>query len=161
MAISRLSKLKTLLLRRKQEIFKQSAHLQLGREVHEGHDIEMIDAAQKEEMMRLADHLIERGIEEIKEINIALERMSDGTYGICEICGKKIKSKRLKALPAARLCRECARKYEKVQSLQQHPKDKVIDDDVLNEFRKWLDDDVPPAADRRSTYKKYLNIKNG
>jgi RNA polymerase-binding transcription factor DksA len=161
MTTSQLPKLKTLLLKRKQEIFKQTAHLQLGREVGEGREIEMIDAAQKEDMMRLADHLIERGIEEIKEINMALERMADGTYGICEICGKKIQSKRLKALPASRLCRECARKFEEVQSLQQHPKDKVIDDDVLNEFRNWLDDDVSPAADRRSLYKKYLNIKNG
>jgi RNA polymerase-binding transcription factor DksA len=161
MTTSQLPKLKTLLLKRKQEIFKQTAHLQLGREVGEGREIEMIDAAQKEDMMRLADHLIERGIEEIKEINMALERMANGTYGICEICGKRIQSKRLKALPAARLCRKCAREFEQVQSIQQHPKDKVIDDHLLNEFRNWLDDDVSPAADRLSKYKKYLNLKNG
>ena len=156
-----LQKLKTLLLKRKQEIFKQTAHLQLGRKVHEGREIEIIDAAQKEDMMRLADHLIERGIEEIKEINMALERMADGTYGVCEICGKRIQLKRLKALPAARLCRECARKFEQVQSLQQHLKDKVIDDDVLDEYRNWLDDDVSPTVGRLSKYKKYLNLKNG
>jgi RNA polymerase-binding transcription factor DksA len=153
--------LKTSLLRRKQQIFKQTAHLQLGREDHKGREIEIIDAAQKEDMMRLADHLIERGLEEIKEINMALERMADGTFGICEICGKRIQSKRLKALPAARLCRECAGELEQVQSIQHHPKDRVIDDGVLNEYRNWLDDDVSPMAGQLSKYKKYLNTKNG
>ena len=81
MTISQLLKFKKLLLKRKQEIFRQTAHLQLGREVDEGREIEIIDSAQKEDMMRLADHLIERGIEEIKEINIALEKMTDGTFG--------------------------------------------------------------------------------
>ncbi|MGD8963929.1 MAG: TraR/DksA C4-type zinc finger protein [Desulfobacterales bacterium] len=161
MTISQLLKFKKLLLKRKQEIFRQTAHLQLGREVDEGREIEIIDAAQKEDMMRLADHLIERGIEEIREINMALERMADGTYGICEICGKRIQSKRLKALPAARLCRECAGELEQVQSIQQHPKDRVIDDGVLNEYRNWLDDDVSPMAGQLSKYKEYLNTKNG
>lgn len=159
--MSQLLKFKEFLLKRKQEIFKQIAHLQSRRKVHAGREIEIIDAAQKEDMMRLADHLIERSIKEIKEINLALERMADATYGICEICGKRIQSKRLKALPAARLCRECAVKFEQVQSIQQHPKDNVIDDDVLNEYRNWLDDDVPPSAGRSSKDKKYLNLKNG
>ena len=75
MTISQLLKFKKLLLKRKQEIFRQTAHLQSGREVDEGREIEIIDAAQKEDMMRLADQLIERGIEEIKEINLALEKI--------------------------------------------------------------------------------------
>ena len=158
---SQLLNLKELLLTRKAEIFKQTAQLQLGREVREGREIEIIDAAQKEDMMHLACHLIERGIEEIREINLALEKIANGTYGICEICAKRIQPKRLKALPAARLCRECAREFEQVQRIQQHPKDRVISDDVLNEFRNWLDDDVSPNGRSPLKNKKYVDLING
>lgn len=40
-----------------------------------------------------------------KEIEAALDRMQDGTYGICEECGEKIEEERLEANPAARTCR--------------------------------------------------------
>jgi DnaK suppressor protein len=40
-----------------------------------------------------------------REIEHALVRMQDGTYGICEECGEKIEEERLEANPAARTCR--------------------------------------------------------
>jgi len=45
----------------------------------------------------LSDHLELR----LKEINNALARIEDGTYGICEECKKEIPIERLKANPAA------------------------------------------------------------
>lgn len=45
---------------------------------------------------------------EIRYNNIkrALEKMSDGSYGMCEISGKPIEPERLEANPAARTCKE-------------------------------------------------------
>lgn len=40
-----------------------------------------------------------------KEVEHALMRMADGTYGICEECGEKIEEERLEANAAARTCR--------------------------------------------------------
>lgn len=40
----------------------------------------------------------------LKKIEKALSRMDEGTYGICERCGKPIEKARLKALPYADLC---------------------------------------------------------
>src|SRR3979490_975028 len=37
----------------------------------------------------------------IEEIDDALRRIDDGTYGLCERCGKPIDERRLKAMPAA------------------------------------------------------------
>ena len=34
----------------------------------------------------------------------ALQRMDDGTYGICEVCGEPISAERLEALPATARC---------------------------------------------------------
>jgi RNA polymerase-binding protein DksA len=48
----------------------------------------------------------------LDEIHRALERIEDGTYGICEGTGKRIPKARLKAQPWARYCVEYARKVE-------------------------------------------------
>jgi DnaK suppressor protein len=45
----------------------------------------------------------------IAELEHALERLEEGTYGLCESCGKPIDLDRLEALPQTELCIECAR----------------------------------------------------
>ena len=45
---------------------------------------------------------------EIKKIQAALKRISQGSYGICARCGEEIDTKRLKAMPTAAQCIECA-----------------------------------------------------
>lgn len=47
------------------------------------------------------------------EINDALNRIEDGTYGICESRGEQIPKQRLKAIPWARYCVACATLLEK------------------------------------------------
>lgn len=56
--------------------------------------------------------LIENGEEEMREIDAALERIGDGTFGTCMSCGRKISKARLKAIAFARLCIECKKKEE-------------------------------------------------
>jgi RNA polymerase-binding transcription factor DksA len=41
---------------------------------------------------------------ELKDIDDALRRIDDGSYGICEECGKPIDEARLEAVPWARYC---------------------------------------------------------
>jgi len=43
----------------------------------------------------------------VEEIDHALAKMNNGTYGICENCGRLIPKARLEALPYARLCIDC------------------------------------------------------
>jgi RNA polymerase-binding transcription factor DksA len=43
----------------------------------------------------------------------ALERLDDGTYGICESCGNPIGKLRLQAAPRATLCVPCKMKQER------------------------------------------------
>jgi len=50
--------------------------------------------------------------ERSEELEVALERLEAGTYGICESCGRPIDIERLEALPQARLCIDCARERE-------------------------------------------------
>ena len=48
----------------------------------------------------------------IGKIKDALERIDNGTYGICEECGEEISEKRLRARPVTTLCIDCKKKQE-------------------------------------------------
>ncbi|MFB6265420.1 MAG: TraR/DksA family transcriptional regulator [Bradymonadaceae bacterium] len=50
--------------------------------------------------------------EELKDVLAALDRMEEGTYGTCVACGDQIAVDRLKAIPYARRCIECAEAAE-------------------------------------------------
>lgn len=51
---------------------------------------------------------IERSLEiKLQNINLALKKIKEGKYGICEECGKSIEARRLKAYPEARTCLKC------------------------------------------------------
>lgn len=56
--------------------------------------------------------LIENEEAELGAIEEALERIEEGTFGVCEECLKSIPKERLKAIPHAALCLECKRKEE-------------------------------------------------
>lgn len=51
--------------------------------------------------------------ERIRMIDEALERIEESTYGQCVSCDGQINIERLRAIPYARLCIECARESEK------------------------------------------------
>jgi RNA polymerase-binding protein DksA len=52
--------------------------------------------------------LVEDARRQLAEIDAALARLEDGTYGVCERCGGQIPPARLEARPIARLCVSCA-----------------------------------------------------
>lgn len=45
---------------------------------------------------------------ELEKVEQALDRLEHGSYGVCLECGSEISSARLKALPYARKCMDCA-----------------------------------------------------
>ena len=59
---------------------------------------------------REMDYTLEDNSEAVlAAIDKALAKIENGTYGICERCGKQIDPARLEALPYAELCIECKR----------------------------------------------------
>ena len=53
----------------------------------------------------------------VDQIDHALQKLDDGTYGICEDCGKRIPATRLRALPFAYLCVLCKEQQERSESI--------------------------------------------
>lgn len=53
----------------------------------------------------------------INKIREALERIDEGTFGTCELCGDQIGEARLKARPVTTLCIDCKIEQEKKEKL--------------------------------------------
>ena len=72
----------------------------------------MVDAALDAAQDEISSKLAEVESRELANIEVALERMRGGKYGLCEICNGKIPLARLNALPYATSCIECQRATE-------------------------------------------------
>ena len=77
----------------------------------EVHDLEDESVADLLKDVQLAD--VDRHVEEIRDIEAALLRIADGTYGLCTQCGNEIGHARLAAYPTAKRCLTCQEQYEK------------------------------------------------
>jgi len=53
--------------------------------------------------------------EQLAEIERALKKFEEGTYGLCDVCGRHIEPARLEALPQATLCLSCKAKNAKAK----------------------------------------------
>lgn len=52
------------------------------------------------------------------QLDTALQRLEEGTYGLCEDCQRPITEERLKALPFARRCIDCQRHAELLEQIE-------------------------------------------
>ena len=76
------------------------------------------DQATFESDMDLNIHMKERENKLIFKIKEALERIENGTYGICDICGEAITETRLKARPVTTVCITCKQNQENQERLR-------------------------------------------
>jgi DnaK suppressor protein len=68
------------------------------------------DMEEKADEMEEYDNLLslEHSLElRLKDVNVALEKITAGGYGACEKCGREIETERLEVCPEARLCMKC------------------------------------------------------
>ena len=71
------------------------------------------DAAFESGSDEMASQLAEIDARELSQIERAMFRLKQGTYGLCEVCQSKIPVGRLNALPYTTVCIECQREMEK------------------------------------------------
>jgi DnaK suppressor protein len=73
-------------------------------------DNHLADTASATFERELDEGLEEDAERQLREVEAALDRLEDGTYGTCAVCGKEIPEGRLEAIPWATLCVDDARK---------------------------------------------------
>lgn len=73
-----------------------------------------VDFALDAEHHEISSQLAQVESAELAQIDVALERMSSGQYGVCDACSRNIPLTRLQAVPYATLCIECQREQERM-----------------------------------------------
>ncbi len=66
------------------------------------------DAAQERQGDEVLEALGVHDLAEVRQIDAALGRIEEGSYGVCMKCGEEISEARLEALPATPFCKNCA-----------------------------------------------------
>ena len=115
MRAKELDALKNELLRSRRTILETAHRAQAELEGLRGaeRDPEFEEGAQSELEQYTLSLLGEAQRRQLAMIDAALGRIADGRYGICVDCATEIDPKRLKALPFALLCAECATRRER------------------------------------------------
>ena len=73
---------------------------------------DMADAASNTYNADILMSISDNDLTILKDIDNSLDKLSKGSYGICEECEEKISEKRLEANPVARYCITCKRQME-------------------------------------------------
>jgi DnaK suppressor protein len=73
---------------------------------------DMADAASNSYNVDILMSISDNDLKLLKDIDNALDKIENGSYGICEECDEKISEKRLEANPVARYCITCKRMME-------------------------------------------------
>ncbi len=111
-------------------LHEMDTEMKAEREGNKDEGLDTYDLASEERDREINFILSDRERSKIKEIDEALARLADNTYGICESCGLEIGEERLEALPFTRLCRDCQQDQEREAKSQRRF------DEERNTYRK-------------------------
>src|SRR5580698_6114494 len=99
---------------------EMETELKAQREGNKDEGMDAYDLASEERDREINFILSDRERAKIKEIDDALARLADRSYGVCEECGLEIGEERLEALPFTRVCRDCQQDREREAKLQRN-----------------------------------------
>ena len=106
--------IKEMLLKKGGELVQEIARRSKASTESSAQDIgDILDSVSEERTRELDLILTDREKRKLAQIDDAIDRIEEGTYGLCEECGIKIPKARLKVLPFAIYCVECQEKNER------------------------------------------------
>lgn len=106
----------------RQRVLEEEVREQRSQTAEEGSEEALggVGDAGDESVVRMVTdlHLQEAGrdLDELRDIEAALQRIEDGSYGDCEQCGIEIGYPRLEAQPTATRCIQCQSQFEKTHA---------------------------------------------
>ncbi len=106
--------IKEMLLKKREDLVLEIARRSKASTESAVQDIgDILDSVSEERTRELDLILTDREKRKLSQIDDALDRIEENTYGLCEECGIKIPKARLKVLPFAKYCVECQEKNER------------------------------------------------
>ncbi|MHB8263706.1 MAG: TraR/DksA family transcriptional regulator [Acidimicrobiales bacterium] len=101
---------KLLLDQERADLLAKLSELGYGEEKGLEYDSNFADSSQVTAERGEVEALVGKLVETLEQVDSAISKLVNGTYGICESCGNRIEEPRLEAKPAARMCIVCASK---------------------------------------------------
>ena len=106
--------IKEMLLKKREDLVLEISRRSKANTESAAQDIgDIVDSVSEERTRELDLILTDREKRKLAQIDDAIERIEENTYGLCEECGVKIPKARLKVLPFATYCVECQEKNER------------------------------------------------
>ena len=113
-----LEKFKSLLSEKRRLLLEQANETLENEMVLSADDrFDEVDQASSEYMQAFSFRLRGRERHLLSKIELALRKIDEGTYGVCEECEEPISTKRLEARPEAPLCIQCKEAQEKEEAV--------------------------------------------
>lgn len=108
---------KELLAKRQEELLAEAGKMVVDMSDEEESFPDPTDRASLESDRNFLLRIRDRERKLIVKIREALDRIENGTFGICEVCGEEISAKRLKARPVTTLCIDCKTDEEEKEKI--------------------------------------------
>ena len=106
--------IKEMLLKKREDLVQEISRRSKASTESGAQDIgDILDSVSEERTRELDMILTDREKRKLAQIDDAIDRIDENTYGLCEDCGVKIPKARLKVLPFAKYCVECQEKNER------------------------------------------------
>jgi len=119
--------IREMLLKMREELVRGIARRSRETAVSGVSDIgDILDSVSEERTRELDMILTDREKQKLKQIDDALDRIEEDTYGLCEECGVKIPRARLKVVPFAKYCVECKEAIEREEKYTREEPEEAV-----------------------------------
>ena len=119
--------IKEMLLKKREDLVLEISRRSKASTESAAQDIgDILDSVSEERTRELDMILTDREKRKLAQIDDAIDRIDENTYGLCEDCGVKIPKARLRVLPFAKYCVECQEKTEREEKYtREEPEDGI------------------------------------
>jgi DnaK suppressor protein len=119
--------IKEMLLKMREELVRDIARRSKATAVSGVSDIgDILDSVSEERTRELDMILTDREKQKLKQIDDALDRIEEETYGLCEECGIKIPRARLRVVPFAKYCVDCKEVIEREEKYTREEPEEAV-----------------------------------
>jgi len=119
--------IREMLIKMREELVREIARRSRETAVSGVSDIgDILDSVSEERTRELDMILTDREKQKLKQIDDALDRIEENTYGLCEECGVKIPRARLKVVPFAKYCVECKEAIEREEKYTREEPEEAV-----------------------------------
>jgi DnaK suppressor protein len=141
-----ISRLHEKLLKRRGEVFRLRQESEENWQTLQKPQVEYEETAANEKRAQSYESLEDLEKDEIEAIDIALRKMEEGTYGVCESCERVISLRRLDAIPWTPLCFRCARQEDRKRTFPAESTEETASEGYPPEYQGMSDEELQHAV---------------